>query len=148
MFSGAASDESAGVPARDVVAALVRRSWKRLRREVRRAGKRPSADELHRIRILAKRARYAAEAAAEVVGKPAARFAAAIEEVQTVLGDHHDAAVAEGWLRNTARESPAAGSGVAAGLLIARQRRDRERLERSWRATWKGASASRLRRWF
>ena len=147
MFAGAAD---VAVPARTVVASLVRRSWKQLRREVRRAGKHPSDEQLHDIRIVAKRARYAAEAASKVFGKRAGRFAAAIADAQTVLGDHHDAHVAEQWLRDaTGRvEEGAGGAGLAAGLMVVRERRERTRLAREWRAVWKKASAAKLRRWF
>jgi CHAD domain-containing protein len=135
--------------ARPVAAHLVRRTWKRLRREVRHAGKHPTDEQLHEIRIVAKRSRYAAEAAARVVGTRAETFASAIADVQTVLGDHHDAAVAEHWLRtaSAAADEPAA-AGITAGLLIARQRRDRTRLAREWRDVWARASRSELRRWF
>jgi CHAD domain-containing protein len=145
-FAGAAEVDA---PARTVVARLVRRTWKRLRREVRVAGKNPTDHALHRVRIVAKRSRYAAEAAARVFGRRAERFAEAITDVQTVLGDHHDASVAEQWLR-AAASSPgaAARAGLAAGMLIARQRRDREHLHRKWRRVWKKASRKELRRWF
>ena len=46
----------------------------------------PPDEELHAVRIRAKRCRYAAEAVAPAVGKPAKRFAAAVAEVQEVLG--------------------------------------------------------------
>ena len=68
--------------------------WEHLRKRVGRLDKHPTDEELHRVRILAKRARYAAEAASAVI--PAAgRHAAAIAELQSVLGDHQDAVVAE-----------------------------------------------------
>ncbi len=34
-----------------------------------------------------------------MIGKPASNLAAAVAELQGVLGDFHDAIVAEGWLR-------------------------------------------------
>jgi CHAD domain-containing protein len=137
------------VAARDVVADVVRRSWRQLRRAVRAAGKHPSDEDLHHIRIVAKRTRYAAEAAARVHGARAERFANAIADVQTVLGDHHDSSVAETWLRDAARAGGGgAQSGVTAGMIIARQQRERDRLERAWRDVWRRASRSKLRRWF
>src|SRR5207302_2930364 len=50
-------------PAATVMPALARRDWKRLRKGVRRLPESAAGADLHRIRILAKRARYAAEAA-------------------------------------------------------------------------------------
>jgi len=71
--------------------------------------------------------------------------AAAIAAVQDILGDHQDTVVAEAWLRaNGAALSPAC---VAAGELIAAQRRERTRLRSKWPKAWKRASAKKLRRW-
>jgi CHAD domain-containing protein len=83
---------------------LVRRPWRKLARAVDRLGKEPSAAELHRVRLLAKRSRYAAEAVIGVYGKDARRFAAAVRQVQDVLGDMNDAQVAIAWLRDAAPE--------------------------------------------
>ena len=49
-------------PAVEVMPPLVTKPWKRLRKEVRKAGDDPPDEALHQIRIRAKRARYAAEA--------------------------------------------------------------------------------------
>ena len=51
--------------------------WKRLRSAIRQLPDHATDPELHRIRILAKRARYAAEAVAPVAGVAAAAFAKA-----------------------------------------------------------------------
>jgi CHAD domain-containing protein len=131
--------------ARHIVAPLVKAQWRHLNRAVHALPKRPSDAEFHHVRIRAKRCRYAAEAAVPVIGKPAARFAAAIEDVQTVLGDHQDAVVAEAWLRATAPSVPKAG--LAAGQLVARQQADRARLRQLWPDVWNTASAKKLRRW-
>jgi CHAD domain-containing protein len=56
----------------------------------------PAAPELHQVRLLAKRARYAAEAVVAVNGRDARRFAKAITGIEEVLGDMNDAEVA--WL--------------------------------------------------
>ena len=47
---------------------LVGRQWRALHRRVRKAGDDPSDGQLHQIRIAAKQLRYAAEAAAPVIG--------------------------------------------------------------------------------
>jgi CHAD domain-containing protein len=95
---------------------------------------------------LAKRCRYAAEMTIPVIGRRAARFAAALADLQTVLGDHHDAIVAEGWLRAAAIAVP--DSAVAAGELIALQRAENARLRQAWPAVWRSASEEELRDWF
>jgi CHAD domain-containing protein len=105
----------------------------------------PPDSALHEVRILAKHCRYAAEAVAPAAGRPAARLAAAIADLQTVLGDHQDTIVAEAWLRNAAATTPEGA--VAAGELILLQRWQRARLRARLPAAWKAASAKDLRSW-
>ena len=102
-------------------------------------------DALHKVRIKAKRCRYAAEAVTPIAGKRAARFALAVSRLQTVLGEHQDTVVAERWLREAAHAEPV--SGLGAGELIACQRAERARLRAEWPSVWKTASATRLRTW-
>jgi CHAD domain-containing protein len=104
----------------------------------------PDAD-LHQIRILAKRARYAAEAAGPLAGKKASAFAGALAGLQTVLGDHQDAVVAEAWLR-TATAGPD-GVSLAAGELIAMQRAEAAASRKRWPKAWDRASEKKLRSW-
>ena len=106
--------------ARVAVPALVASRWRSLRKKVRKAGSPPSDAELHRIPIGAKQLRYAAEAATPVMGRAAARTAARAEQLQTVLGEHHDAVTAEAWLREQAVHNTRAASFVA-GMLAAQQ---------------------------
>src|SRR5664280_422581 len=110
--------------------------WKKLRKAVRAAGDRPTDRQLHRIRIRAKQLRYAAEAAEPVIGKRARRTASAAEDLQTVLGDHHDAVVAEQWLRELARGAPSELA-FEAGLLTGAQRQLQAELGRRWGSRWK-----------
>jgi CHAD domain-containing protein len=114
---------------------VVKRPWKKLRKEARGAGRKPTDRQLHKIRIRAKRLRYAAEAAEAVVGKKASRVAASAEGLQTQLGDHHDAVVAEAWLRIRAKGvSPKVA--FSAGLLAGEQIRRQQLYREDWRAGW------------
>jgi CHAD domain-containing protein len=133
-------------PAAEVMPPLVTKPWKRLRKEVRKAGDDPSDEQLHQIRIRAKRARYAAEAVEPVIGKPAEDFAAAAADLQGVLGDHHDAVVGEQWLRQAAG---AARRDVAlvAGMLIAAERANAAAERHRWRPVWKALNRRKLRAW-
>ncbi len=133
-------------PASKVLPKLVRRPWRKLRRTVRDAGAHPSDRQLHRIRIRAKQLRYAAEAAAPVVGKRARRMAVRAESLQTVLGDHHDAVTAEDWFR---REAATGSPTVAfsAGQLVAMQRQRQARLRRQWRRVWASLDRKKVRGW-
>jgi CHAD domain-containing protein len=124
---------------------LVGRYRKKLAGAVRKAGSRPTDRQLHEIRIRAKQLRYASEAASAVVGRPARRTAAASTDLQTRLGDHHDAVVAEAWL---ARQAEGAHWTVAyvAGRRAAQQRQRQEHLRREWAPGWKKVDR-RARRW-
>jgi CHAD domain-containing protein len=133
-------------PARDALPALVRKPWNHLEKAVESLDADPPDAALHRVRIRAKRARYAAEAAAPIVGKPARAFAKAVADLQTVLGDHQDAVVAEDWLRREGARS--ATVALAAGQLIAREQAEAVATRRRWPSTWKRASAKKLRAWF
>ena len=144
VFAAEAASEA---PAGQLVVQVVHRQWRRLRRGVAALPDPPSDAELHQVRILAKRCRYAAEAAIPAVGKPAVRFATAIAGVQGVLGDHHDATVAEQWLRAAAAEISEPAAVLAAGQLIALERADNLRLRAAWPPAWRAASAKKLRGW-
>ncbi len=105
--------------------------------------------DLHRVRIRAKRVRYAADAVADAV-PAAAPFAAALTGLQDVLGEHHDAVVATARLRDLRDRAAAGGPDGAVelvdGLLAAEDRARRAALD-AWAAAWTAASRRRLRRW-
>ena len=144
--SGASASHSPGTRAADALPAVVGAQWRSLRKRVRKAGRHPSDRDLHRIRIRAKQLRYAAEAAAPVIGKPASRLASAAEQVQTTLGAHHDAVGAERELMTLAQGlSPAAA--FAAGVHSSGIRANRETLRRKWKGDWQRLRRKRLRRW-
>jgi CHAD domain-containing protein len=138
--------KAASAPAGEVVPGLVAGPWRKLRKAVEALPPEPSDADLHQIRILAKRTRYASEAAAPLVGKKAAAFAKAVADLQEVLGDHQDAVVAEAWLR-AAVEGADAGVSLAAGELIAVQMAEAAAGRRRWPKAWKKVSAEKLRSW-
>lgn len=72
---------------------------------------------LHDVRKSAKALRYAAEAASATLGDPAVVFAAALEEIQEVLGEHQDASAAATWLAALALEPDTDGT---AGFVFGR----------------------------
>jgi CHAD domain-containing protein len=122
---------------------LVGAEWRALGRRVRKSGSQPTNRQLHRIRIGAKRLRYAAELAEPVIGESGHRIAKAAEEVQTVLGQHHDAVAAEEWLRaqvlSGSQESirdVSVSSAYAAGFLAAGEQQTQRRLRESWLRSW------------
>ena len=136
----------AAARAADAVPELVAAPWKKLQKAVKALPADPSDAELHRTRILTKRARYAAEAAAPLVGKKAAKLGSALAGLQDVLGEHQDAVVAEAWLRAAVEGADPAVS-LAAGELIGVQLAEAAACRDEWRTAWKKASAKKLRSW-
>ncbi len=127
-----------GAPAGEIATPLqeiAAREFARLRRAVKALGKQPGDDALHEVRIDTKRARYAAELAAPVLGKPGTRFLECAKAVQDVIGDHQDACVAEERLRVLARRG-GGKTGLAAGRLIERQRRRKKSARRAFPGAW------------
>jgi CHAD domain-containing protein len=140
-----AFNDLAELPANQVAVELARRPWRRLRRAVQALPESPEPDQLHRIRILAKRSRYAAEAVAPVVGKRAVRFAEAAAALQSVLGEYRDAVTAEAWLR----KAPGTGRrAFVAGELAAAVKARGELMRSRWPTAWDSLSRKRLREWF
>jgi CHAD domain-containing protein len=126
-----------------VIPALAGRDWKQLRKGIAGLPDQPDDLALHRIRILAKRVRYAAEAAEPIAGKVAARSAEAAAALQDVLGDHQDSVTAQQWLRE-AGKGPRA---FVAGELTALERETAAHDRAAWHNVWKKLDRKRLRRW-
>jgi len=124
------------------LADFVRKPWRKLKKSVNALGDEPSDHELHRVRIHAKRARYAAEAVAAALGKKPRRFARKVADLQDVLGEHQDSVVAEAWLREHRDAAPfVAGELVAMEHIAASAARD------EWPEVWEKARAKKLRTW-
>ncbi|MGH7922164.1 MAG: CHAD domain-containing protein [Candidatus Dormibacteraceae bacterium] len=136
--------EAAADPAADVLPLLVRKPWRALRRGVQSLPDEPPDAALHRLRILAKRTRYAAEAAAPVVGPPAMLFARRVAGLQSVLGEHQDSVVARVWIRETAGTGRQA---FVAGVLYGLEQADGDRARSEWPGAWDRLSGRKLRSW-
>jgi CHAD domain-containing protein len=124
--------------------ALATNPWRRLRSAVRQLPESPTDPEFHRIRILAKRARYAAEAVAPVVGPAAESFARAAAKLQTVLGEHQDSVTAQAWLRGARVSGRRA---FVAGELIALEHMAADAARAAWPQAWQSLERKRLREW-
>ena len=125
---------------------IVARPWHKLRKAAKELGDDATDEQLHLLRIKGKRARYASEAAARAIPK-AAPFAAAVTRLQDVLGELHDAVVAEEWLRDTVTAGVSRRQALVAGLLVAAQRDEAEARRREWRKVWKKLADPKLRGW-
>jgi CHAD domain-containing protein len=125
---------------------LVRKPWRRVVRAINELGPEPRDEALHDIRIRAKRLRYACEAVAVVVGKPAIRLAKDAAALQGVLGDQHDAVVAEDWLRGASRSAKGAAA-LVAGQLIAGERAAQQLGRDEWLAPARRVASPEHRVW-
>lgn len=115
---------------------LAARDFKKLRKAVDALPETPGDADLHRVRIKAKRARYAAELATAVVGRPAERFVEKAKRLQDILGEHQDAVVAEGRLRELFDGVRGRRAGFVTGRLVERQRARRLAARAEFASHW------------
>ena len=130
---------AATLPTREAsvtLADIAGKEFARLRRAVRALGPDPADDELHDVRIRGKRARYAAELAEGVVGKPARRFVRAAKRFQDVVGEHQDAVVAEERIRELLTRTRSPVAHLAGGRLVERARTRRGAARRAFPRAW------------
>jgi CHAD domain-containing protein len=118
--------------------ALAKRELKRLQQAYAALGPNPLDNELHRVRIKAKRTRYAAELA----GKPLAKLAKAAKGLQDAIGLHQDAAVAEKHVREVAEGTSLLAAGRLVELERQRRREIRAKLPKVWKRLKRAAKKS------
>jgi CHAD domain-containing protein len=144
----------ATIPAREILPKLVAKPWRQLAYGsdgVTGAGSLdPLApdDEWHEVRIRAKRARYATEAVADALGGTAAELADAVADVQSLLGDHQDAAIAaHTWLAIAHADPDDHALAITAGRLYERERAAVRRARARFPEVWAKADRRRLTEW-
>jgi len=129
------------------LARLAEREFKRLQKTAARLGPASTDEELHRARILGKRARYAAELAEPEAGKPARRVAKSAAGLQDVLGAHQDAIVAEARLRELLARTTSAGAAFAAGRLVEGEHTRRSEARAALPKVWRKLERAAERAW-
>ena len=107
-----------------------------MRRTFAALGESPANDALHASRIAVKRARYAADLGAHELGRPGRRFVDIAKRLQDILGDHQDAVVAQGRIRDWAASAPDPESGFAAGRLVQLEQDRMAAARAAWPDTW------------
>ncbi|MEV4755283.1 CYTH and CHAD domain-containing protein [Micromonospora sp. NPDC049559] len=143
-----------GGPATEVLPRLVARPWRKLVLGDRSHGGAADLDPLgpderwHAVRIAGKRARYAVDAVAPVLGGGAPKLARALARVQNLLGEHQDAAVAaQTWL-DIARAEPSDHTlAVTAGRLMERERAAISAARAEFPAAWRRATKGSRTKW-
>jgi CHAD domain-containing protein len=145
--------------ARDVLPSLVAAAWQRLVRRADRLARALAADvtgpadtDLHRVRILAKRTRYAAEAASRAIGprrgRAAKRFARRLADAQQLLGEHQDLTGVIRELRDGVGAHPSDERlAFAAGRLMERELAAACGARAAFPGLWAELRRPRLRRW-
>jgi len=131
------------VSLRDVAA----QEFRKLRKAVRALPADSTDEELHAVRIRGKRARYAAELAEGVVGKPARRFVQDAKRFQDVVGGHQDAVVAEKRVRDLLDRARSPAAHLAAGRLVERERQRRREARAAFPEAWATLEKSGKRAW-
>jgi CHAD domain-containing protein len=156
LLSATPFSAEAAEPAGRVLPRAVGRAYRRTSRRMRRARQAPAGRArdvaLHEARKSAKRARYAAEAAAPGLGKRrrrlARRFAKRMKAVQSVLGAHQDAVIARAAAREIGVHAHQAGeSAFSFGLLDERAHHQVLACEREARSAWRRARRRKYRGW-
>lgn len=123
---------------------IVKRRRKRIDRAVQQLTARPSLASLHRIRILAKRLRYAAEAMEGSGCTATAPISKAAAHVQAVLGELNDAASSCGALRRMRARPELA---LAANAMLALEMEAVVRGREAWPAAWGRLAVTELPSW-
>ena len=144
----------AAEPAREVLPALVRRDWRRVKKRAARVeraateGQSAQDVELHELRKSSKRLRYACEALAPVFGDSAADLGAAAKQLQDVLGEHQDSVVSQALLRELATHAQLnADSMLMLGRLHLLEQHHADHSRTRFQTAWKQARDKHLRRW-
>jgi inorganic triphosphatase YgiF len=145
--------EAAASPSSEALPPLVRNAWKRLAKRAKAVLDDESAlpggapdEEWHQARIAAKRARYAGEAVAPVLGDEAKRFAEQMERITEILGEHQDAADAGAAIQAIAAQADAAAN-FTLGVLFAAERERVAATRREFSKLWPKVSRRKWRRW-
>lgn len=99
---------------------------------------------LHEVRKAAKRSRYAGESVEAVLGAKATKFAARMEHLQEVLGEHQDSIVTRALLRELGAQAHAAGENAFTfGVLHGIEHGHGERAEHEYTAALEAACDKR-----
>jgi CHAD domain-containing protein len=135
-------------PLEDTLQSVLAARWRAARAGADELTGHPRDDELHHVRILAKRLRYSAEAVQPYLGKRARRAATDAESLQKCLGSLTDAANASRSLRELASH-PAVTPDVAfvAGRIAGRAETEAEGARRKWRKVARRLSRPKTTAW-
>lgn len=136
-------------PVLAVAPEIVRKRYKRLRKRAAAAKRDAAAEQFHRARIEAKKLRYALEFVGPLYGKRAETFIAKVTALQDVLGEHHDAVVAQQALAEFAQKHGGdlpPRTVLAMGAVAERHRVAAEKLQEEFAGVYGGVRGRPWRR--
>ncbi len=121
-------NDPAGEPVTKVAPALISARYRKWGKAAGKLDETSSPEAFHDLRKKGKRLRYALEFVSEVYGKPAGKLITPLKALQDDLGDHQDAIVAAGTLRElgTTTDGPRVTRGVAFTMGVYAERYLRE----------------------
>ena len=122
-------------------------AFKKLRKAVGALPKDPSDAALHDVRLRVKRARYAAELAEPMRGRPAKRFIKRAKKIQDALGEHQDATVAEERLRGLMKVERRPLAVALSRTLVQKQKARREEAKAAFLDSWPGLERRGRKAW-
>lgn len=144
----------AGAPAGKVLPRLVAKPWRRFAYGgngidgAADLGPTDPDERWHATRINGKKARYAVNAVAPVVGGESRQLAKALSKVQNLLGEHQDAAIAaDTWLAIAAEHPDDHAMAVVAGRLAERERQIIHAVRAEFPERWSRATQPQLIGW-
>jgi CHAD domain-containing protein len=144
--------DRAGKSATEQLPVLVGKSTRRVARAHRSIADAPTDSArdhyLHEVRKSAKRARYAAESAIPIHGKPAKRLAKRMEALQDLLGEHQDSVTSRALLRELGVTAHLSGeNGFTFGLLHREEGVRADCARGHYQATLHKATTPKVLRW-
>jgi CHAD domain-containing protein len=127
-FSQTNGHDPAGQPITAVAPALISRRYRSWRKAAKRLDASSSPEAFHDARKKGKRLRYTLEFVSEVYGEPVQELVVPLKALQDDLGDHQDAMVAAGHLRElgTTTSDTRVPRGVAFTMGVYSERCSRE----------------------
>lgn len=145
--------DEADEPCRKALPPLVKKAWKRLKKEAETLDADSADSAFHEVRKRAKRARYTAERIAPALGrgaeKQAKRFIRLTTAVQDRLGEHQDMTVAIAEVENLLPRHPDDREfQEAAQILLTRLNKTAEDSRAAFFDLWPKLEKKKTRRWF
>ncbi|WP_447970979.1 CHAD domain-containing protein [Nitrospira sp. M1] len=104
---------------------LAKKEFDKLEKAVDNLPKTYNDEDLHRLRIRAKRVRYATELAEPSTGESATKLIRQVRKFQDLLGEHQDTVMIEEQLQSFLRSTQQVSSAFTTGLMVERLRHRR-----------------------